>query len=78
MKAKIFGPTDEQTTRLFRKMHYFKSAILPYQNSLERKNFVKFKRTQLFYLVIKSMKPFAVPSNNDIQIVNLFTFNSLL
>ena len=32
-----------------------------YQSSMERKNVVKLKRTQLFYLVIKSTKPFAIP-----------------
>ena len=44
-----------------RKMHQFKAAILLYLNSLERKSFVKLKKTQLFYLVIKLMKPFIVP-----------------
>ena len=42
-------------------MHRFKVAILLYLSSMERKNFMKLKKTQLFYLVIKLMKPFAVP-----------------
>ena len=34
-------------------MHQFKAAILLYLSSLERKRFVKLKKRQLFYLVIK-------------------------
>ena len=61
-KGKILGPGDQQTfSQIFRKMHQFKSAILPYLSSLERKNFVNLKETQLFYLVIKLMKHFTVP-----------------
>ena len=37
----------------------FKGAILLYQSSLEHKVVLKLKKTQLFYLVIKLMKPFA-------------------
>ena len=37
----------------FRKMHLFKTAVLLYQSSLERKNFVKLKERQLFHSVIK-------------------------
>ena len=33
-------------------MHQFKATILLYQSSLERKNFVKLKKTQLFHIVI--------------------------
>ena len=33
-------------------MHKVKVAILPHQSSLEHKNFMKLKETQLFYLVI--------------------------
>ena len=40
-------------TRLFRKMHWFKAAILLYQSSLERINFVNLKETHLFLFVIK-------------------------
>ena len=40
-------------------MHQFKAAILHYLNSLESKNVLKLKKTQLFYLVIKLMKHFA-------------------
>ena len=32
-------------------MHQFKAAILDNQSSLERKNFMKLKKTQLFYLL---------------------------
>ena len=42
-------------------MHQFETAILLYQNSLERKPFLKLKEKQLFYLVIKFSKPIAVP-----------------
>ena len=42
-------------------MHRFKAAILLYLSSMERKNFIKLKKTQLFYLAIKLMKHFAVP-----------------
>ena len=42
-------------------MHRFKTTILLYLNSMERKNVMKLKKTQLFYLVVKLMKPFAVP-----------------
>ena len=45
----------------FEKCSNFKLAILLYQTSLERKNFVKLKRTQLFQLAIKLTKPFALP-----------------
>ena len=48
---------------IFRKMYLFEEAILLYQSSLERKNLVKLKETQLFYLVIKLTKPFAVPKD---------------
>ena len=41
-------------------MHQFKAAILLYLSSLERKRFVKLKKT-IFYFVIKLMKPFAAP-----------------
>ena len=34
---------------------------LPHQSSMEHKNFVKLKKTQLFYFVIKLTEPFAVP-----------------
>ena len=46
---------------IFRKMRKFKAAILLYQISLQCKNFVKLKNTQLFCLVIKLRKSFAVP-----------------
>ena len=42
-------------------MHRFKAALLLCLSSMERKNFMKLKTRQLFYLVIKLMKPFAVP-----------------
>ena len=42
-------------------MHLFTEAILLYLSSLERKSFLKLKKTQLFYLGIKLRKPFAVP-----------------
>ena len=42
-------------------MHQFKAAILLYQSSLERKNFVELTRTQLFYLVFKVTKSLALP-----------------
>ena len=38
----------------------FKAAILLYQSSLEHKSFVNLKETQLFILIIKLTKPFAV------------------
>ena len=61
-KAKILGPAkDRQLVFFFGKTRHFKTAILPYQSSLERKNFVKLTRTQLFYLFIKIAKPFDVP-----------------
>ena len=41
-------------------MHQSEAVILLCQSSLERKKFVKLKMTQLFYYVIKLMKPFAV------------------
>ena len=50
-----------QPTRFFRKMYLFRKDILLYLSSLERRSFVKLKKTQLFYLFIKLMKPFAVP-----------------
>ena len=53
-KAKILGPADEETTRFFEKCTDLKS-------SMERKNFMKLKKTQLFHLVIKLIEPFAVP-----------------
>ena len=40
-----------QTTHFFWKMHWFEEVILLYQSSLECKNFVKSKETQLFYFV---------------------------
>ena len=43
----------------FPKMHQFKAAILLYLSSLERKGFVKLKKT--IVLVIKLMKSFAAP-----------------
>ena len=43
-------------------MHRFKAGIFLYLSSMERKNFMKLKMAQLFYLVIKLMKPFAVPN----------------
>ena len=46
--------TDNQ---IFRKMHRFKAAILLHLSSMELKNFMKLKKTQLFYLVIKLIKP---------------------
>ena len=42
-------------------MHLFREAMLLYLSSLEHKSFLELKNTQLFYLVIKLMKPFAVP-----------------
>ena len=45
----------------FRKMRRFKAAILLYLSPMERKNFMKLKKTQLFYLGIKLMKPSPVP-----------------
>ena len=45
----------------FSKNTIIKAAMFPSQSSLERKNFVKLKKTQLFYLVIIFMKLFAVP-----------------
>ena len=42
-------------------MNRFKAAILLYLSSLEHKNFMKLKKTRLFYLVIKLLKPFSVP-----------------
>ena len=42
-------------------MHQFKAVILLYLSSMEHKNFMKLKKAQLFYSVIKLMKPFAVP-----------------
>ena len=35
--------------------------LMLYLSSMERRNFMKLKKTQLFYLAIKLMKPFAVP-----------------
>ena len=48
-------------TGFFRKIHLFKAAILLYQSSLERKTFVKLKKTKLLHLVIKLTKLFSVP-----------------
>ena len=45
---------------IFSKNTLIKAAILLYQSSTERKNFVKLKEKQLFYLVIKLKKSFAV------------------
>ena len=42
-------------------MHRFKAAILLYLSLMERKKLVELKKTELFYLVIKLTKPFAVP-----------------
>ena len=39
-------------------MQLFREAILLYLSSLERKRFMKLKKAQLFYLVIKLMKLF--------------------
>ena len=47
----------ERQPDFFEKMHLFKVIMLLYQSSLERKNFVKLKEKQLFYLVIKLTKP---------------------
>ena len=60
-EAKTSGLTDEQRSRFFQGMHQFKAAILLYQSSLGLKNFVKFSKKELFYLVIKLTKSFAVP-----------------
>ena len=49
-------------------MHQFKAAILLYQSSLERKNFMKLEKTQLFYLVNKLTKPFDVRLVRDEKI----------
>ena len=38
-------------------MHQSKAAVLLYLNSMKHKNFMKLKEIQLFYLVIKLMKP---------------------
>ena len=52
---------NRHARRFFEKLRQFEAAILLYLSSLERKNFVKLKKTHLFTLVIKLMKPFAVP-----------------
>ena len=43
-------------------MHKIKAAILFYQSSLERQNFVNLNETHLFLLLIKKKKPFAIPT----------------
>ena len=60
-KAKISGPADDRRPNFFRKMRWFKVAILLYESSMESKSLVKFKEAQLFYLVIKLTKPLTLP-----------------
>ena len=49
---------------IFLKIYWFKAAIVLYQSSLERENFVKLKTTQLFYLVMKLPKRLALPKTS--------------
>ena len=42
---------------VFEKMYLFTAAILLYQSSLGPKDFVKLKKSQLLYLVMKLTKP---------------------
>ena len=42
-------------------MHQFKAAIFIYLSSMKLKNCMKLRKAQLFYLVTKLLKPFAVP-----------------
>ena len=60
-KGQILVPAKDRRPVFFRKMHQFKAAILLYQSSLERKNFMKLEKTQLFYLFNKLTTPFDVP-----------------
>ena len=57
-KAKIFVPAKNIRPFFSKNAPIFKAATLLYQNSLARKKFMKLKKTQLFYLLIKLMKPF--------------------
>ena len=53
----ILGPANDGRPDFFEKF----IAILLCQSSLELKNFMKLKKTQMFHLVIKLKKPFVVP-----------------
>ena len=58
----------------FLKMHRFKVAILLYLSLMESKNFMKLKKTELFYLGIKLMKSFAVPDERLREVSVLYFF----
>ena len=60
MKSIISGLANDRPSDFLKKIHQLKAAIMLYESSLECKNFVNLKETQLFYSVIKWTKLFAI------------------